>query len=99
MNVATIHHHGTSFRQALAAALRRWPAKLIANRVDVSTRTAEAWRAARTTPEAEKLVALMCDPQLGPSMLQACGLADVAQTKEALAKLQAARDLLDEIAR
>lgn len=97
MSIASTHPPAPSFKEAIATALSRWPAKLIADRIDVSHRTAEAWRAARTAPEAEKLVALLCDPQLGPSMLEACGLSDLASAKAALSKLKAARDLLDEI--
>jgi hypothetical protein len=89
----------TSLREAIAQTLRKWPAKAVADKADASHRTVESWRAARSAPEAEHLIRLMRDDVIGPELLEAIGLGDLAVAKDALDKLRVAKAALDEIAR
>lgn len=88
-----------SLREIIAKTLRKWPAKAVSRKADASHRTVESWRSARSTPEAEHLVRLMRDEVIGPVLLEACGLGELAAAKEALDKLRQAKAALDEIAR
>jgi len=97
MSVTTTRLEGMSFREALAGVFNRWPVKVIAGAAKVSPRTVEGWRAAKSAPEAEALVALLHDEQLAPQILASIGLVDLATAKEALGKLRAAKVALDEI--
>src|SRR5688500_9344904 len=73
-----------SINEAIAEALKGWPAKQLARIVKTNIRTVENWKQAKTGPQVKHVAAMMTDDELCAALLAALGRRDVARHQQTI---------------